>query len=218
MCLGNRAESAYLSHCRLSMCDGGSCQGHRGINCWWVAPVHRSGGSQNPDRWLKELRNNQLKSDSIKRCNKHAKRYLQKRRRHATINSQKHISSFQCQALSDSHIISDILCFSFYFNSFKKSRRWRYDKELDHSEAVYTNGFPADKRRSSHWQRRNNQISLTIRIRNHRQQHISQHSRQQIENTMTPYSECYFRIRRICWHCTTQSPVKPTLIRKPCRS
>ena len=59
MCLGNRAESAYLSHCRLSMCDGGSCQGHRGINCWWVAPVHRSGGSQNPDRWLKELRNNQ---------------------------------------------------------------------------------------------------------------------------------------------------------------
>ena len=59
MCLGNRAESAYLSHCRLSMCDGGSCRGHRGINCWWVAPVHRSGGSQNPDRWLKELRNNQ---------------------------------------------------------------------------------------------------------------------------------------------------------------
>ena len=27
-----------------------------------MAPVHRSGGSQNPDRWLKELRNNQLAS------------------------------------------------------------------------------------------------------------------------------------------------------------
>ena len=87
-----------------------------------------------------------LKFHSIKRCNNHAKRYLQNSQRHATISLQKHISSFQCTALSDFHIISDILCFSFYFNSFKKSRRWRYDKEPDHKEAVYTNGSPADKK------------------------------------------------------------------------
>ena len=39
------------------MSDRGSCQEHRGINCWRVALRLRNGGSQIPDRWLSVGRN-----------------------------------------------------------------------------------------------------------------------------------------------------------------